>query len=76
MSTQAELLGALQNMTAVAQDGFASVAALARTACKAMNAAEPGSHGDLQVTLRTIASLADDCCNTIDVIAERQKGQP
>lgn len=67
MSTQAELL-------AVAQDGFASVAALARTACKAMDAAEPGNHGDLQVTLRTIAALAEDCANTIDVIAETAIG--
>ena len=77
-STEAERLReAIRELNDLANHGFAAVAALARLAHRGLSdsLSTPLGYGDLQTTLLTLASLADDYANTVDVTAANAAGR-
>ena len=65
---------AIRDMNDLANRGFNAVAAIARLAHHGLSGAmaSPLGHGDLQATLLTLASVADDYGNAIDATAETE----
>lgn len=73
MTAEVERLqGVIHELNDLANHGFGAVASIARLAQRGLadSLSSPLGHGDLQTALLTLASLADDYANTIDVTAE------